>query len=640
MSAHPPDQPPPASEQRLARRQVLFGIGAVGALALDPTAWNRRALLGLRRVDERVGQDGSTLRFEELPAGVRDTHAVAPGHVAQVLVRWGDPILEGAPPFDPSHQSAASQAVQFGEGNDFIAYFPLPRGSQSSDHGVLAVNHEQCLRHMMLPPERAGAGYGKEEAAIEQAAHGLSVVEVRRDEQGWKVVHPSRYARRVTAHTPIDLSGPAAGHPRLATTADPDARTVLGTLNNCAGGWTPWGTLLTCEENVDEYFEGDFDAVPERERRNYARFGLGGPAHPWGRFFARFDADREPNEPNRFGWVVELDPYDPRSRPVKRTALGRFRHEGATCVVDPDGRVVVYSGDDSEGEFLYRFVTAGTYDPDDPASNRDLLDEGTLSVARLEEDGRLEWLPLVHGSGPLTEANGFESQADVVIEARTAASLLGATPLDRPEDVETSPVTGRVYVSLTKNPRRGVEGKPAVDAANPRAENRHGHVLELLPAGEDGRRRHASNEFRWEVLLLAGDPSDESQGARLHPDTSPDGWFSCPDNLAFDPRGRLWIATDGNASASGRADGLFACDTTGPGRSLVRSFFAVPRGAELCGPCFTPDGRSLFLAVQHPALERGSSHAAPSTRWPDFDPELPPRSAIVVVRRADGEPIG
>ena len=613
-----------------ARRRFLLGSAALGAsLTLDQGAFADRLRSPAR----------SSLTFEELSARLDHEHAVAPGHTAQILIRWGDPVLAGAPEFEPATATAQTQSMQFGEGSDHVAYFPLPLGSNSSNHGLLAINHEQCHRSMMLPGERANENFGEAEARVELAAHGLSVIEVRLEGDQWIVVPNSPFARRITGETPVRLTGPAAGSPRLVTRDDPRGRTVLGTLNNCGGGWTPWGTLLTCEENIDEYFGGDFEQLEEPERSNAARFGMGRPAHRWGESIDRFNVNAEPNEFNRFGWVVEIDPYAPTSKPRKRTALGRLRHESATCALTPDGRVVVYTGDDTKGEYLYRFVSEGKFDPKARSANTDLLDRGVLSVARLDEDGSLHWLPLVHGKGPLTPENGFASQADISIETRRAGDLLGATPLDRPEDVEASPVTGRVYAALTKNSNRGTEAGDPVDAANPRAGNRDGHVPELLPPGEDGARDHGAETYRWEVFLLAGDPNEDSTGSSLHPDTTEHGWFSCPDNLAFDPKGRLWIATDGNPWRNRRADGLFACDTGGEGRALTRAFYAGPLGSELCGPCFTPDGSTLFASVQHPGLIQGSTFEKPLHRWPDANSSLPPRSSVVALRREDGGPI-
>ncbi len=565
------------------------------------------------------------------------------GYEAQVLIRWGDPVLPGAAAFAPGRTTAAAQARQFGYNNDYLDFFPLPQGSRAAGHGLLAVNHEYTNTNLMWPRlgsgRRAALTASADQARAELMAHGMSIVEIRRTNGRWATVPDSRFNRRITGETPMRVSGPAAGHDKLRTGADPTGMRVLGTLNNCAGGDTPWGTVLTTEENFNYYFGGA--AAADEANPNHAawrRYGIGrSTLFSWPRHMDRFDVGKEPNEPNRFGWVVEFDPYDLGSEPVKRTALGRFKHEGCTHAVNKDGRVVFYMGDDERFEFVYRFITARAWNPDDRAANRDLLDEGTLSVAKFSEDGRAEWLDLVHGQGPLTAANGFRSQADVVINARQAATLLGATPMDRPEDVETNKATGRVYVMLTNNGRRTAQ---QVDAANPRARNIHGHVVEILPPGAGTAEvDHAARGMRWGLFLVAGAPGIDA-GAQYHRATSANGWLSCPDNCAFDSRGRIWIATDGAPAAAGVADGLYAADTGGRGRALTRLFYQAPTGAEVCGPCFTPDDRTLFLAIQHPGEDPGSSFERPSTRWPDFADGVPPRPSVIAIVRKDGGTIG
>lgn len=329
------------------------------------------------------------------------------------------------------------------------------------------------------------------------------------------------------------LRGPAAGHSLVRTSADPAGLTVLGMLNNCAGGVTPWGTFLTGEENIWLYFDGKpEDLADEALRALHRRYGLGAARYGWGRHHGRFDLRREPHEPNRFGWVVEIDPYDPSSVPVKHTALGRMAHEGATVAIAKSGRPVVYMGDDARFEYLYKFVADGRYDAGDRTAAMRLLDSGTLYAARFRDDGTGEWLPLVFGSGPLTEAGGFRSQAEIVINARRAADLLGATKMDRPEDVEPSPVTGKVYAVMTGNERR----TPAqLDRANPRAGVKYGHIIELIEDAGD----HAATRFRWEMFILAGDPRKPEHRAAYQGrmDVSP---FAMPDNLAFDDLGRMW----------------------------------------------------------------------------------------------------
>ena len=331
---------------------------------------------------------------------------------------------------------------------------PLPIGSNGSENGLLCVNHEYTSGELMFPgitAEDNATKITKEQGEVEMAAHGVSIVEIRKTGGAWQVVADSKMNRRFPmASAKMKVSGPAAGHDRLKTKVGRDRHGGFRHPNNCAGGSTPWGTYLTAEENFNGYFGGDAEKQPQAAA--YKRYTITKDSwYSWWQHHDRFNVEKEPNEPNRFGWIVEIDPYDPGSTPVKRTALGRIKHEGATTVVNKDGRVVVYSGDDERFEYVYRFVTKGTYNPNDRAANMNLLDEGTLHVAKFADDGKLQWLPLVHGDGPLTSANGFADQAEVLIEARRAADLVSATPMDRPEDVEPNPVTGKVYVVMTNN---------------------------------------------------------------------------------------------------------------------------------------------------------------------------------------------
>ena len=616
---------------RFSRRDVMRGALAVSAIS---------ATIGTQALaaDAQPGKAGmaSSFDFAEVVAGVDDNHHVAEGYDAQVLLRWGDPVYADAPAFDPLAQSAPKQARQFGYNSDFVGFIPI---DGSSDHGLLVVNHEYTNEELMFPgvgvqdaKDVGFVGMTKDLVDIEMAAHGGSVVEIRRQNGAWAMVAGSKYNRRLTAESPIELTGPVAGHERLKTSADASGRQVRGMVNNCSGGVTPWGTWLTCEENFNGYFWGK---LPEghAEGANYKRYGLGAPAYAWGKFHDRFDLAKEPNEANRFGWVVEVDPFDPNSVPRKRTAMGRVKHEGAAGIKAADGRYVVYLGDDERFDYVYRFVTASRVDPADRAANLRLLDEGVLSVAKYAADGTGTWLPLVHGQGPLTEANGFRSQADVLIETRRAADLLGATKMDRPEDIEANPKTNRVYVMLTNNTQRKGD---AVDAANPRANNAFGHIVEMMPDRGD----HAAATFRWEILVRCGDPSIKSVGATFSSETTKNGWFGMPDNCAVDNQGRLWIATDGNnAKATGRADGLWAIETEGALRGTSKHFYRVPIGAEMCGPFFTPNDETLFLAVQHPGeSEEGqpATYESPNTRWPDFRPDMPPRPSVIVITKRGG----
>jgi uncharacterized protein len=615
-------------QRRMSRRGFLLGA---------------TASIGLISVSSCSAPDGSggtvgkttTLDFEDLPEIIQADHAVTKGYRAERLISWGEPILPGATAFDPQKISAEHQSLQFGANNDFLAFMPLPRGSASSDHGLLWSNHEYAIVPMLYPEATHGARSGDHTRA-EMMAHGGSVIEIKREKGKWSFVQNSGYSRRITAETAMKIAGPAAGDARMMTASDPTGTLVHGMLNNCAGGTTPWGTVLTCEENFQIYFMG---ALPEgsRETKIHERFGIKTEGVlPWGNDVDRFNRRKEPNEASRFGWVVEIDPYDPGSMPVKRTALGRMKHECATTTLSL-GRVVVYTGDDQPNEYIYKFVSAKQYDPSRPGMEQRLLDEGTLYVAVFSED-RVEWRPLVYGQGPLTKENGFDSQADVVIEARHAADLVGATPMDRPEDVEVNPKTGKVYAMLTGNKQR----TPAkIDAANPRAENLHGHILEMTPpTGADGQPDHTADAFSWDILLLAGLEAADAltgtpaSGARYGAGTKVS--LMNPDNCAFDPKGRIWIGTDRDQEEWKRPDGLYACDLEGQGRAVVKFFYACPAGGELCGPTFTPNGETLFIAIQHPGID--TDPAKP--HWPDFAVGMPPRASVIAITREGEGPIG
>ena len=625
---------------RFSRRGFLRGSMAVTAISatISPLA-----LMAADEANAQGASTGSVFNFPEVTAGVDQDHHVAEGYDADVLLRWGDKLFADSPEFDPLKQSEAAQERQFGYNNDFVGFIPL---EGADDHGLLVVNHEYTDAHLMFPGivtikdgEITVADATAEQVAIEMAAHGGTIVEIRKVDGKWQPVLEGKLNRRVTAKTPMTISGPAAGHPRLQTVADTSGTEVLGTINNCAGGVTPWGTYIMAEENIHGYFGG---ALPEghRETENYKRMGIPEETYDWFKFDPRFDLSKDPNEANRFGWVVEVDAMDPTSKPKKRTALGRFKHEGAESIVAKDGRVVFYLGDDERFDYVYKFVTAGKYNPDDRAANMDLLDEGTLYVARFDEEGGVTWMPLVHGEGPLTAENGFESQADVLIETRRAADLLEATPMDRPEDIQPNPLTGKAYVMLTNNTKR-----TEADAANPRADNAFGHIIEI--AEQDGD--FTATQGKWEIVVQCGDPSIAEVGATFSSATTANGWFGMPDNCAIDADGRLWVSTDGNSpSKTGRTDGIWAVDTEGEARGTSRLFYRVPVGGEMCGPCVTEDMANFFVAVQHPGdggedwegFGRPSYYEDLSTRWPDFDDAMPVRPAVVVITKQGGGKIG
>ncbi|WP_044548542.1 PhoX family protein [Mesorhizobium japonicum] len=624
---------------RFSRRGFLKGSLAVSAIAATVGP------LAMIAADDARAAEGSAFKFDELEAGIDDKHHVAPGYDADVLLRWGDPLFADSPEFDPTKQSAEAQARQFGYNNDYVGYIAI---DGSAEHGLLVVNHEYTNPHLMFPGivsivEKDGkkkaevAPLSKEQVDVEMAAHGGTIVEIRKEGGKWQVVRDGKRNRRITSTTEMALSGPVAGHDRVKTNADPSGTKVFGTFNNCAGGVTPWGTYVMAEENIHGYFSGE---LPEghKEAANYKRLGIPEGAYEWGAHYDRFNLAKEPNEPNRFGWIVEVDVNDPNSTPRKRTAMGRFKHEGAESIVAKDGRVVFYLGDDERFDYVYKFVTKGAFNANDHAANKDLLDEGTLHVAKFAEDGTVDWLPIVFGQGPLTAENGFGSQADVLIETRRAADLLGATKMDRPEDIQPNGVNGKVYVMLTNNSKRKAD---QVDAANPRAENAFGHIIEITETNGD----FTATKGKWEVLLKCGDPAVADVGATFSTATTANGWFGMPDNCAVDSAGRLWVATDGQGpKATGRTDGLWAVDTEGAARATSKLFFRVPIGAEMCGPLFAPDDQTAFVAVQHPGdggedwegFGRPSYYEDLSTRWPDFKPEMPVRPSVVAITKQGG----
>lgn len=633
------------------RRWVQGGLGAAlaGALgglagcagragaAADGTA----AAQGAAAADPAVAAAARSTRlgFVGVPASRADTVVVPEGYVAQVLAPWGEPV--GVPGQMPAWKpdasnTAAEQALQMGMHHDGIHFFPL---DGSARHGLLVMNHEYTDPGLLHPG--GATPLTAEKVAKDQAAHGISVIEVQQGADGWQVVRPSRWARRLTSRTPCALAGPAAGHPRLCTAADPAGRTVLGTLNNCASGRTPWGTYLSGEENWAGYFDGGDAITADQKRWGLQPRGWSG----WARHDPRFDAARHPNEFHRFGWVVEVDPMDPASTPVKRTALGRAAHEGAWVALTADGRAVVYSGEDARFEYLYKFVSRdrmATPAPGQSAAqaNRTLLDHGTLHVARFDADGTGRWLPLVHGQGPLTAAHGFADQAEVLIHARQAADALGATRMDRPEWLAIDPQRREVYCTLTNNTARGAPGQPGPDAANPRANNTMGQIIRWQEDVDfDGLT------MRWSHLLLAGDPANTRAEARGNVQGDA---FGSPDGLLFDPRGVLWIETDASTRQMHSGDytrlgnnQMLACDlATGE----VRRFLTGPVGCEITGATLTPDARTLFINVQHPG-EPGNDVTDPAdptrhSRWPDGPAAGRPRSATLAIRRLDGGVIG
>ncbi len=575
---------------------------------------------------------GSNLGFSPIKLSTEDKTILPSGYESNVVIRWGDPVTRGAKRFDIDDFDAKTQENSFGYNCDYVSFLPLP-GYQSkrSSQALLWVNHEYTNPELMFRGYAAGKA-SKQQVDVELAAHGGTVVQVFRDRDGNIEYQPvSRYNRRITANTPMEITGPAAGHPLLQTRADPTGKMVMGMLNNCAGGTTPWGTILTAEENFNQYFAYNDNVKDPAIKALHARYGMTTKAsgRVWENHYERFNLEANPNEPFRYGFIVEIDPYDPTMTPKKRTALGRFKHEGAESSLANDGRVVMYSGDDERFDYMYKFVTKGKFNPSNRAANMNLLDEGTLYVARVNADGTGEWMPLVVGNGKLTAENGFATQGDICIKTRQAADLLGATKMDRPEDFERNPVTGAVYCLLTNNTRRTAA---QIDKANPRADNKDGHIFELLEEGNDA----GATKFKWSLFMVCGNPSDPSTYFAGFPKekVSP---VATPDNCSFDNKGNMWIATDGMDNSNLKSnDGVFAVPTQGPERGHVMQFMSTVKGAEVCGPIFTPDNRNFFAAIQHPG--EGGTVDKPVSTFPDGSGAV--RPSVMSIKKTDGGIIG
>ena len=608
------------------RRLFLKGGSAALGLFLAGSP-----LIKLLASDAEPGRS-SLLNFTPVPASTADTFVVPSGYHARPLISWGDPLLPGAPAFDESgSRPAADQALQMGDNNDGMSLFPL-----SDNHALLVVNNEYSNLAQLFP--HRGEAASADDVLKDHYAHGLSVLEIHRQPDGfWNYVPGAPLNRRITVRTETRFSGPVAGHPQLRTAMDPAGISCLGTFGNCANGQSPWGTYLACEENNSDYFAATAAFTPTPEQ---LRFGLSAAdeyKRNWYLHDERFDLSKHPNEANRFGWVVEFDPHDPESVPVKRTALGRFSHENAALVINHDGRVVIYMGDDARGEHIYRFVSRDRYDPDDAGANRDLLDNGFLYAAQFsaqpgETRGQGRWLELKHGNTGLSAAEGFADQAEVLIHARLAATAVGATTMDRPEWIAVHPNNGSVLCTLTNNRNRGVNQNQPLDGANPRAGNQYGQIIRWqAPAGD-----HGSDVFDWDLFVLAGNPDVYQNSLYAGSATiNADNMFNSPDGLSFDDDGRLWIRTDGDYSNTGDFAGMgnnqMLC--ADPQTGEIRRFATGPLGCEMTGVAFSADRRTLFVGVQHPGEGGTDSHfpAGGSSK---------PRSTIMMVRKDDAGIIG
>jgi len=603
---------------------------------------------------------GPLLGFAAVATSSGDAIVVPAGYSAQIFTPWGSPLFSDSPAWRADGTNTGEeQARQVGDNHDGMSYFPI----DGSNEGLLVMNHEYCNYEYLFGAEFM-TPWTADKVSKALNAHGVSVLHVKKNGAGrWEVHIGSPYNRRITGKTPMTLTGPAAGDALLRTTADPSGLNVLGTLNNCANGKTLWNTYLTCEENFNGYFATAASPAPTRSAA-FVRYGIsaGGSGYRWHEHEDRFDYAKEPNEANRFGWIVEINPFEPGSTPKKRTALGRFKHENAEMRLAADKRVVVYMGDDQANDYIYKFVSDGVFDASRGLANGNLLDAGKLYVAKFDAGaasgdfmGVGEWLLLDKAANPTLAADArFATQAEVLIHARLAADAVGATKMDRPEWITTHPQTGEVYCALTNN-----SGRTTTDEANPRAQNRYGQIVRWREAGDDA----AAMTFEWDLFVLAGNPvayPDRQDLRSGSANVSADNTFNSPDGIGFDGAGRLWIQTDGNFSNSGDYAGqgnnqMLVAD---PESKEIRRFLVGPSGCEITGLAFSPDYRTMFINVQHPG-EAGSHPRAPDasmrgslsmdeylaqnplafSQWPEAGGGRP-RSATVVITKDDGGVVG
>ncbi|MCO7573254.1 PhoX family phosphatase [Pseudomonas chlororaphis] len=626
------DQPTDLEQMVGLSRRGFIGAGALCGAAL----FLGGGLLGRSALAAGVSAGNSQLLgFTGIAAATSDSITLPPGYKSSVLISWGQPLAKNGPAFDPSgNGTAQAQEVQFGDNNDGMSLFAFP---DDKHRALMAINNEYTNYRYLYP--HGGQPQSAEDVRKAQASEGVSVIEVQHKNGQWQFVQGSRYNRRIHGNTPIRLSGPAAGHDLLKTAADPKGKHVLGTFQNCANGKTPWGTYLTCEENFTDCFgssnpEQKFDAAQKRYGAVVASKDINWHPHD-----PRFDLAKNPNELNRHGWVVEIDPFDPQSTPVKRTALGRFKHENAALAQTRDGRAVVYMGDDERGEFIYKFISRDKINQRNPKANRDLLDHGTLYVARFDAGdgnpdrpkGQGQWIELTHGKNGIDASSGFADQAQVLIQARLAASVVQATRMDRPEWIVVSPKDGQVYCTLTNNVKRGEDGQP-VGGPNPREKNVYGQILRWRTGDDD----HGAMSFSWDLFVVAGNPgvhAGQPKGGSSN--ITPQNMFNSPDGLGFDKAGRLWILTDGDYSNSGDFAGMgnnqMLC--ADPESGEIRRFMVGPVGCEVTGIAFAPDQKTLFVGIQHPGENGGST-------FPEHLPNGKPRSSVMAITREDGGIIG
>lgn len=654
-------------EASLSRRNVLkggLGMSAMTAFGTFGLSGCQVEVPGNGGTDSGTNKSSAVLNFESISGSLTDAVSVPPGYTAQVLVPWGTPLSsQGVKWKADGTNTAEEQAQALGMHHDGMHFFSL---DNDPNDGLLCINHEYIdinALHPSGPTVSAGSRTVVDEVRKEINAHGVSVVRIRLEDGMWQLVDTDPLNRRYTGSTVMDIAGPLAHTEALKTRFSPDGSQARGTLNNCGNGYTPWGTYLTCEENWPGYFVNTGTQTEDQQRigvddekTRYLWETLAGHSEERLDEFSRFNVtpngataiDDYRNEANGHGYIVEIDPYTANSRAKKRTALGRFRHEGCAFGKLTAGKpVVFYSGHDSRFEYLYKFVSEQNWDEaDENPANRlstgdKYMDNGTLYVARFNDDGSGNWLPLTLESATTsggTLADSFGSIADIILNTAGAADLVGATPMDRPEWCTVDPFTGTVYLTLTNNTKRTEE-----NPANPRLKNKFGHVIRW-------DERETDTEFDWDIFVF-GSPANGDEETNRSGLTELNQ-FASPDGLAFDKRGILWIQTDNGASevtnytndqmlavvpstmvdTEGNADVINAENQTD-----LRRFFVGPNGCEVTGFAISPDYKSLFINVQHPGNWPYSDNAAEAT---PTGTTVRPRAATVVIRRDDGGEIG
>ncbi|MPV82802.1 PhoX family protein [Campylobacter hepaticus] len=565
-----------------------------------------------------IFKDKDLLGFKAVKASTKDEVIVPEGYEAKVLISWGDPLFSKAKPYDENktiNKSAVENAhLVFGDNNDGMSFFPL-----SKTRGILVVNNEYINPEIMF--NHQGKNLNKEDVLYEQASVGVSIFEIQKNINDWTVVLDSKYNRRIDANTKIKVSGSA----KLAVLQN--EKFVYGTFANCANGQTPWGTYITCEENFDDFFGSSDENLEFNDVLK--RYGFKKTSHyGWEKFDSRFDLAKNKNVLNHYGWIVEINPYDANSIPIKRTSLGRFKHENAEIIVEEDGSVIVYMGDDEANEFIYKFVSKHKYKKGFDTSK--ILDEGILYVAQFDGEigdfkGKGKWLALEYGKDGLDEKNGFKSQADVLINTRIAASIVGATPMDRCEWIASHKHSGskEVFATLTNNKNR-----KEANAVNPRLKNVYGQIIKWMP-----KHSHTQSDFEWEIFILAGNPDNQKSLYKGSNNITSENKFNSPDGLKFDRDGRLWIQTDGSYSNKGEYEGMGnnCMLAANPKTGEIKRFLTGPIACELTGIAFNEDYTTMFVGVQHPGEDlKGSTFPYGKT----------PRSSVVMIRKLDNGVIG